>query len=219
MEQSKLEAINYFKRGVNENALLYSGNEYVEFVSLESLHQNINGTPFFMTDSLVDGMVSYGGVSYTLPVKFQLLDQKVLINHPVTHTLIELFNERVDYFSIGKHQFYKIPTGLVKLTNSKQIYAERLLEGQISFWKLHDKILKPTKKAEEQTATYTNYDQFAIERSGIWTKIKSEKDVFSFCADKKQQVQDYVKKEAVDFIQNFEFATIKVLKYYDSISN
>jgi hypothetical protein len=219
MEQSKLEAENNFKRVVNENALIYSGNEYVEFISMESSRQIVYGSPYFIADSLIDGTVDYNGVQYSLPIKFHLIDQKLIVNHPITHSPIELLNENINHFSIGTHTFYKIPKGLNSLMPSKQIYAEQLFNRHFELWVLHEKLLRSTKKAEDQTANYIIYDQFVIQKNGIWIKLKSEKDVLNFCQDKKNKVQEYVLKQSIDFNRNFESAMIEVLKYYDSIDN
>ena len=219
MEQSKNKVFNSFLHGVNENALIYSGNEYVEFISIESMNQIIKGNPFFITDSLVDGTILYHGTSYKLPLKFHLLEQKLIINHPITNTPIELLNERVNFFSIGQHPFFKLPKQLANLTSNKQIYAELLLDGFFKIWGMHDKILRPNKKAEEQTATYINIDQYFVEHNGIFTKIKSEQDVFNLCLDKKRQVQEYAKIQGLDFNKHFESASIQVFKYYETIAN
>lgn len=219
MEQSKNNAFNIFLKGINENALIYSGNEYVEYISIESMNQIIKGNPFFITDSLVDGTIVYNGSSYKLPLKFHLLEQKLIINHPITNTPIELLNERVDFFSIGQHLFFKTPKQVSNLISNKQIYAELLLDGFFKIWGIHDKILRPNKKAEEQTATYIKNDQYFVEHNGIFTKIKSEQDVFNLCLDKKRQVQEYAKLRGLDFNKNFESACIQLYKYYETIPN
>jgi len=217
MEQSKILAINSFKQGINENALIYSGNEYVEFISIESMHQIIKGTPFFIMDSLVLGKVEYSDIIYELPLKFQLIEQKIIINHPITKTPIELLNERVNFFSIGLHHFFKTPPEVANLLSTKQIYAELLFNGSFKLWVLHDKILKPNKRAEDQTATYINFDQYIIQQNDKYFKIKSEQDVLHFCLDKKIQIQEFIQIEGKDFNKNFESAILQVLKYYSSI--
>jgi hypothetical protein len=219
MENSKTAAKDYFKNFVNENALIYAGNEYVEYISLEMLHKTINGTPFFITDSLLDGNVDFDGTVYNLPIKFQLLNQKLVLNHPVTNTPIELQNEHVNGFNIGTHHFYKIPNELNKILPSKQIYAEQYLFDHFEVWVLHDKILKLAKHAEDQSAMYINVDQYAIKRNGKWGKLRSEKEVMDFCQDKKIQTQAYIYDKNLDFKVDFEYAILQLFKYYDSISN
>ena len=219
MEQSKLNAINQFKQSVNENALIYSGNEYVENVSLESMNQIIVGTPFFIVDSLVNGVINYEGIEYHLPIKFHIIQQKIILNHPIYNTPIELYNERIKQFSIGQHFFYKTPVELSSLMNANQVYAERLLNGKFDLWVIHDKKLKPTKKAEDQTSAYIMYDQYAVAKNGKWSKLKSEEDVLSFCFDKKNIVKEYINIQALDFKVNFEFSILQALKYYNSIAD
>jgi hypothetical protein len=219
MEQSKLNAINQFKHLINENALIYTGNEYVEKVSLESMHQIILGTPFFINDSFINGTVNYDGIDYQLPLKYHLIENKVIINHPIANTLIELTNERIKYFTIGQHFFYKTPHALSNLYKSEQIYAERLLNGRFELWVIHDKKLKPTKKAEDQTANYIEYDLFAGQKNGKWIELNSGQDVLKFCDDKKMLMKEYINKENLDFKKNFDSALIQALKYYISIAD
>jgi hypothetical protein len=217
MEQSKINAVNQFKQAVNENALIYSGHEYVENVSLESMHQIILGTPFFKIDSLIYGTVNYDGIDYQLPLKYHLIEKKVIINHPIANTLIELSNERIKHFTIGQHFFYKTPLALSSLYKSEQIYAERLLNGRFELWVIHDKKLKPTKKAEDQTSNYIGYDLFAVQKNGKWIELNSGQDVLDFCVDKKNAIKGYLNNQGLDFKKNFEFALIQALNYYNSI--
>jgi hypothetical protein len=217
MEQSKLNAIRQFKLVLNENALIYSGNEYIEYVPIESLSQILKGTPFFQQDSLVAGSINFDGVIYTLPIKLQLIEQRVIINHPVSQTLIELPNERVQFFTIGSHFFYKTPIALSSLMNSDKLYAEKISLGHFDLWIIHEKLLKYSKKAEDQSANYISYNKYAIQKKGIWQKIKSEKDLYDFCIDKKEDVQNFARNVGLNFNKDFEASTVQVLKYYDSI--
>jgi hypothetical protein len=219
MEQSKTNAINQFKKGVNENALIFAGNEYVENVSLESMRQIILGTPFFLNDSLINGMVNYNGIEYNLPIKFHINDQKLILNHPITNTTIELFNERIHHFSIGDHYFFKTPKELLRLMKIEQLYAERMINDKFELWVIHDKKLKPTKKAEEQTSVYISYDQYAVHKNGKWSKLKSEQDLLNFCLDKKGLVKAYLNELGLDLKNNFDFSLLKALKYYNTISD
>ena len=217
MEQSKLNAIRQFKQALNENALIYSGNEYIEYVPIESLSQILKGTPFFQVDSLVTGTVNFEGVIYALPVKLQLIEQKIIINHPVSHTLIELPNERVQFFTIGSHFFYKTPQALSSLVNSDKMYAEKRSFGHFDLWVIHEKLLKYSKKAEDQSADYISYNKYVVQKKGIWRKIKSEKDLYDFCTDKKEEVQIFANNVGLNFNKDFEASVVQVLKYYDSI--
>ncbi len=218
-EQSKLYAINQFKQTINENALIYSGHEFVENVSLESMNQLIIGTPFFLVDSLVNGVINYDEIEYHLPVKFHIIEQKLILNHPAYNIYIELYNERIRQFSIGQHFFYKTPLGLSNLLKLDQVYAERLIDGKLQLWVMHDKKLKPTKKAEDQTLAYIIYDQYAVFKNGKWSKIKSKDDILDICFDKKNKVKEYINNRGQNFKTNFENSVIEVLKYYNSITD
>lgn len=217
MEQSKLNAIRQFKLALNENALIYSGNEYIEYVPIESLSQTLKGTPFFQKDSLIEGSVNFDGVIYNIPVKLQLIEQKIIINHPISKTLIELANEPIKNFNIGSHIFNKIPIALSKLVNSDKIYAEKISLGHFDLWIIHEKLLKYSKKAEDQSASYMSYNKYAVQQNGIWQKIKSEKDLYDFCTDKKEEVQIFANNVGLNFNKEFESSMVQVLKYYDSI--
>jgi hypothetical protein len=219
MEQSKQKAANIYKNTLNENELIYSGNEYVEFISMDLANQIVKGNPYFITDSLMEGTVSYSGIQYMLPFKFHLINQKLIIIHPKTNSPIELQNENIDHFEIGGHVFHKIPKALHVLIPTKQIYAEQIHKSHFELWVLHEKLLKATKKAEDQTATYVSYQQFVLQKNGVWSKLKSEKDLINFCQDNKHQIEEYIRSQNINFDKNFESAVLMVLKYYDSIAD
>jgi hypothetical protein len=108
---------------------------------------------------------------------------------------------------------------LSNLLNTNQIYSERLLNGKLELWVMHDKKLKPTKKAEDQTSVYMIYDQYAIFSNGKWRKLNSEEDILDICFDKKYMVKDYIRNQGLDYKINFEFSVLQALKYYNSITD
>ena len=219
IEQSKLSAIQHFKQALNENALIYSGNEYIEYVPIESLNQILKGTPFFIKDSIIEGQINYDGIMYSLPLKFHLIEQKLIIKHPVAQTLIALTNDQVHFFNIGSHFFYKTPIQLSNLFKTDKVYAEQLLAGHFELWVIYDKTIKYSKKAEDQSASFISYNNYAVKKNGVWRKMKSEKDLYDFCGDKKELIKQYVNQSGVDLNKDFETSLLQVLKYYDSISN
>jgi hypothetical protein len=101
--------------------------------------------------------------------------------------------------------------------NSDKLYAEKISLGYFDLWIIHEKLLKYSKKAEDQSANYISYNKYAIQKKGIWQKIKSEKDLYDFCIDKKEDVQNFARNVGLNFNKDFEASTVQVLKYYDSI--
>jgi hypothetical protein len=98
-----------------------------------------------------------------------------------------------------------------------KLYAEKISFGYFDLWIIHEKLLKYSKKAEDQTASYISYNKYAIRKNGIWQKIKSEKDLYDFCIEKKGQVQNFSHQLGLNFNNDFDVSLLQVLKYYDSI--
>jgi len=211
------QAYTFYKKTIGENLHLFTGNEYV---APSAKGQKLLGNPYFLSDQFLDGSIYYDGRYYEqIPMHFQIQDEKLIITHPVTHTPIELLNEKISYFTIGNYEFFKIPAQTASLLHTSKLYYNRLYNGSVIIWALRDKKYTLSAKAEDQTATYKEYDQYYLQKGNNFYSIESEKELLKVLPEKKAELKKFIRLHYLKFNADLEKNLILTVQYYDQINN
>ncbi|HLA53670.1 MAG TPA: hypothetical protein VK618_10210, partial [Flavitalea sp.] len=124
-----------------QELFLYNGPEYTGFA------HGMKGHPFFLVDSAMSGKLVYDGLFHRdVSLGYNLADQEIYIREPTAGYFVRLLNERIQYFSIGDHQFYRLnrSPGL----GSPGFY-ELLMDGQLDVFVFHQKRAAQSFRADE----------------------------------------------------------------------
>ena len=215
--QSRDQVYALYKKAIGENLHIYSGNEYV---APSAQGQKLLGNPYFLSDQFLEGSIYYDGNYYKkIPVHFQIQDEKLIITHPVTHTPIELLNEKISYFTIGNYEFFKIPAQTASLLHTSKLYYNKLYNGSVIIWAIRDKKYTLSAKAEDQTATYKEYDQYYLQKGNNFYSIESEKELLKVLPEKKAELKKFIRLHHLKFNADLEKNLILTVQYYDQINN
>jgi hypothetical protein len=91
---------DYVSARINPDSRLFNGREYIR-----------NGTPakgfpFFESDSLQLGSLSYDGILYRdIALEYDMVSDQLLIHNFAGDALISLVPEKITFFSIARHHF------------------------------------------------------------------------------------------------------------------
>jgi hypothetical protein len=215
--QSLDQAFTFYKKTMGENLHLYSGNEYV---APSAQGQKLLGNPYFLSDQFLEGSIHYDGSYYEkIPMHFQIQDEKLILTHPVTHTTIELLNEKISNFTISNYEFFKIPPDIASLFHTSKLYYNRLYNGSVIIWVLRDKKYTLSAKAEDQTATYKEYDQFFLQKGTVFFSVESEKGLLKVLPEKKAELKKFIRLHHLKFNADIENNLLQAVQYYDQIKN
>src|SRR6476469_1595205 len=202
-------AVTNYREAAGSNLQIYKGAEYANY------YANTVGNPFFLSDSLQRGTVSYDGIVYPdLPLKYDLVSDELLLQTP-QQILIKLAPEKVDSFVIKDHVFVKLSSD-----NSRQgippTFYERLYKGNVSVWLKARK--QPTRTFNpEDPDRFTQYDTYYIEKGGQYQEASDEKSLLSFFGEQRAAVKKYLHKESVRFKKQPGAALVTAAAYYDSL--
>jgi hypothetical protein len=202
-------AVQQYRDAAGSNLLLYKGAEYTSFYS------NTIGTPFFGTDSLQPGTVSYDGIVYPdLPVKYDLVNNDLLLQAP-QNLLIKLAPEKVDSFRIGNHVFVR----LQKDSSTQNVpvgYHERLYAGSTTAWLRLRK--QPVRGfLAEDPEHFAQYDTYYIAQNGRFYALADEKDLLRLFGTQRNAVKKYLRKERLRFKKEPRLTVVRAAAYYDSL--
>jgi hypothetical protein len=208
-QQVLQSAVQHYRDAAGSNLLLYKGAEYTSF------YPNTIGTPFFISDSLQPGTVSYDGIVYpNLPLKYDLVNNDLLLQAP-QNLLIKLAPEKVDSFHIGNHVFVRLQND----SSTQHVPAgfhERLYDGSITAWQRQRK--QPVRGfLAEDPEHFAQYDTYYVEQEGRFYTIADEKDLLRLFGTQRNAVKKYLRKERLRFKKEPRLTVATAAAYYDSL--
>ena len=213
--ESLTNTVQYFKKSIKENLHLFEGDEYVY---PPSFGQKIFGFPYYFSDGLLPGSIYYNGQFYdNVMMRFDLLNEKVVIIDPYFNVPIELHNEKIDSFFIDQHEFIQMTPRNDDALHTNRFFYERLYNGKEILWSIHEKKLMLSAKAEEQSANYVQYDQYYLQKDSVFFGFDGKKKLLSLLSDKKSELKKFIRKNKLKFKTGSEKSFIKIIQYYDQI--
>ena len=99
---------DYVRARINPDSRLFNGREYIRNGT------PAKGSPFFESDSLQLGSLSYDGILYRdIALEYDMISDELIIHNFAGDALISLTPEKITFFSIAGHRFrYIAPAGV-----------------------------------------------------------------------------------------------------------
>ena len=190
-----------------QKLFLYNGPEYTGFA------HGIKGHPFFLADSAMQGKLVYDGLFHRdVSLGYNLADQEVYIREPTAGYFVRLLNERIQYFSIGDHQFYRLnrSPGL----GSPGFY-ELLMDGQLDVFVFHQKRAAQSFRADEPMA-YKEASQYFLRKNDTLFKISGLRSLTALFKPQSAEVRNRARAEKLAFGNNFEQDLLNITSWLNS---
>ena len=205
-----------YKGEIKENAHLYAGNTYL----FSSFNQKKTGFPFFASDTLLEGNIYYDGTLYdSVFFRYDLVGDKVVLNDYLTNLPIELFFERIKYFSLNHHEFFSIPTTIAAKLHTSRHFYDKLYAGNISLWALREKKLQKNINTDDQSEILKEYNQYYLQKDSAFYLVDNETSLLMALQNKKENLKKFIRQNNIKFKKELEGSLVKVVQYYDQINN
>lgn len=202
--------VELFYKTVNENAHLFNGTEYIMY------DQHIKGDPYFVPE-VSPGTIFYDGTLYTnVPMLYETMQGNLVVRQYNNGLLINLVNERVDYFSLNNHTFFHI----VPDSNNNVItngFYDRVYNGKVGLFIKRQKILYEDPSSYERSFKLT--DRYYLFKDNTWHAIHSQGDLLSLFKEHKKDITKYLRQNKIKFKKGPEYAMVKMTEYYDSLTH
>jgi hypothetical protein len=202
---------SYTRSLLGADSRLYNGREYIR-----------NGTPakgfpYFEWDSLRTGYLDYDGISYVIPLEYDLAQDQLVIRDYADHFLIGLVTEKARHFSVGSYHFRYIAPGTAHLPDPG-FYQELYNGSQVTLLARRRKnLVFPTTRDEQ--AQYIQISSFFVLLNGSSYKIDSEKELLDILRDRKGELKKYIRKNRLSFKRNMEGSLIQTIAHYQQIKS
>jgi len=208
--------IEQYHQFIKIGAPLYNGPQYVEYVL------NINvGHPFFLTANYDDkGSILYDGIFYKdVPLKHDLVKNEVITKDPNNSLGLILSGEKVSYFTIFGHTFLR----LVRDSSNRPVistgFYDLLYNG-----KGIQLLEKETKAIDESISSYDGLRRFVVDgwsfyirKDNVYHSVSSKSDVLNILKDKKSELNQFIRKNKLNFKRDKEGALKSIVAYYDTM--
>jgi hypothetical protein len=205
----------YFESLKDQSGLL-NGSQYAGY----SFTFKDGGHPFFYTDGFLNGTIVYDGLMY--PKANLLYDEvsDVLLYRDTTH-LIQLVSERVLRFSIKGYNFIRIANDSNKRTLVSTGFYQLLYEGNIAVLKKEVKSIREVLVSNtEDIYRYIDLKKnYYIKMSDVYHPVKRKKSLLELYGYKKKEIQQYIKRNKLNFKRAPDDFLIKTTAYYDQLTN
>jgi hypothetical protein len=194
---------------LGDDSKLYNGYEYIR-----------NGTPakgfpFFDSDSLLPGSLSYDGILYrNILLEYDLVQDQLVTYDYTGKALISLITGKIDRFSIGPHYFRyfvadKIASNLPKTGFYEVLYAS----GSVTLLERREKkLVFPTNR--DDPARYDQEILYFLQVGDRFYRIDGKNDLLDALNDKKDALKKYIRENKIRFSKQMEKALIQITGYY-----
>ncbi|UYQ95042.1 hypothetical protein MKQ68_08035 [Chitinophaga horti] len=193
---------------------LYNGSEYVPFPF--PLNE---GIPFFISDSMKVGDVSYDGMHFRqVPMMFDMVKDQLIVQESGSFFKIYLVNEKIAQFSLLGHTFVRIVPDSVNARTMTTGFYDRVYQGKTGVYVKRQKMIQETTNNEGIRRTVNDMIRYYVLMDGRYHPVKKEKSVLALLGDEKKEVRQYLRKNKVRYKKDRATALARTMAYYDQLT-
>jgi len=202
-----------FQEAITPESPLYNGAEHIDY------HPRTIGIPYFESLDWINGTIYSDGIVYkNVPMKYDLVKDRVVIRHFNGFYKMELINQRVDSFQLGGRLFVNLPQNkeaLIPKTGFYEFINTPLLDV---FIRRENRIVEFIENGAIARRVESSHQLWA-EKEGKRYSINKLNDLVNLMGDHKKAVQRQLKKNGIQFRTNKVLAITTAVSYYNQINN
>ncbi len=201
-----------YSRTLGLSSHLLNGVQYKEY----NAHLDDEGHPYFGLDDWVEGSVYYDGEVYEgVAILYDLIKDKVVIEHPFAGIKLELISEKIKYVDLPGHRFVRLDADTLKNASIRTGFYDLLYDGLTKFYVKRQKERKDEIVGQEIQVKFSENDRLYIFKQGQYIQVKTKSSVLTTLADRKAELRKYIRKNKIHFRRNREDAITRVVAFYD----
>jgi len=204
----------YARARIDPDSRLFNGCEYIRNGT------PAKGSPFFESDSLQLGSLSYDGILYSyIALEYDMVSDQLIIHNFTGDALISLTPEKITFFSIAGHRFRYIAPAATAAPNLPEtgFYEELYTTPRLALLARRKKTLIFPSSQDEQPK-YVQADRYFLLIDANAYNIHNENDLLTALKDKKDPLKKFIRKNKLSFKrQHFENSLLQTTIYYQEI--
>lgn len=197
-----------YEAKVNGNSQLFNGIEYID----PFLKKSLSGSPYFLTEEWQKGFVFYGDQLYeNASLRYNLFQDKLLIEHPQSHVTIELITKKIKYFGMEGHIFI----WLSGEDDLKEGFHDLLYEGKTMVYARRYKAMNEMIDQKVMITKLSDKTKLLLFKDETYFAISNKSSALNAFGDKKTEVKKFLSQEKINFRTDPERALVAMAKFYD----
>jgi hypothetical protein len=205
--------IQLYYNAIGENAHLYNGYEY------KTPDRTIKGSPYFLTDSPMPANLSYDdGYYQNIPILYDMVRELVVINRLGQNFKISLISEKLNSFSLQKHDFIRITRDSAQGVELVTGFYERVYAGKSAVLVKRRKYVLDIIEYNVASKIIKEQDIYYVAFNDKYVEVDNKAAVFKLFKSKKSEIKTFLRKNKLKFKSDFEKTLIATSAYYDQLT-
>lgn len=207
-------AVKVYNAYTNANLPLYNGRDYIPYTFKKE------GNPFFESDSITEGTVSYAGRDYQkVPMLFDIARNELTIVSYDNQHFIVLDNDKVDSFHLRGHTFLRLVHNDTLSGSPSTGFYDRLYDGRIKVWAGRAMTFQESTAGRELTRIFSPHNYYYIFSNNTYYTVNNKKNILTIMNDKRHEIKKFARKQKLKFNKKgMEQAIVAVAAYYDQLT-
>ncbi len=211
--QAILSAKQKYQKVISGNSHAYNGEEYVSPIK----EKKEIGDPYYFDYDWLEGIVYYDNQLYEdLALRYDIHQDKLLVEYSQGYESIELIKERINYFKINGHTFVRLsPTS--DQPDVKEGFYDILFDGNLKIYVRRYKTILEIMDQQIMKVEYINKSKLFLFKDKRFFVINKKNDAFNALAEHKSEIKRFLSKENIRFKSNPELTLVAIANYYDHL--
>jgi hypothetical protein len=207
------QAIAFYSTTLKEQLRLFNGKEYQDYMLPFD-----KGHPYFIESNFNKGTISYDGNTYSnVYLLYNLVTDEVIILNSGGILKIQLLKQRVSAFSLSGHTFLHLQPDSNLSKNITPGFYDILATGKTSLVARRKKNIQTFTKQKLEIEVFEK-DRFYLKRNNSYVLLHSKKSLLEQFADKKKEMQQFIRQSNLNYRKDAENFMIKTTGYYNQLT-
>ncbi len=207
-ESALRSTIKLYDLAMGENSHLYNGREFINPFE----RKEANGHIYYITDEWQDGFIYYAGQLYEhVSLRFDVFQNKVIVEHPRSHREIELDSKKISSFGLNGLKFVRL------ISPTEGFYAE-IYKGEVKVYIWHYKTLKENTEGKTMVREFPAKEKVYILKDETYHLVSTQSAILSVFKERKSELKKLIKEERLSFKANKEYTLSRMARYYDQLN-
>lgn len=205
-------AISLYNQSPQAQSKLYNGVEDVGY------DRKIAGSPYFLTNELVNGKVFYDGKEYiNIPLLYDMVQDELVVQYYLGPFRILLQKEQTQSFDLLNHHFIHIKPTDSLVSQLKPGYYDQLYSGSLKLLvRRTSSIIQVINPGNKTGQKFTSKNEYFIIKNGRSYPVSGIASAIKIAEQNEKQLKAYLKKKSLKYKSQLESTLILIVSYQDN---
>ena len=213
LQASFKNALSVYHHSLDKPSGLFNGSQYIPYATtIRDDH------PYFLSGTMTMGDIVYDSVLFEdVSMFYDLVKEQVVIDDPYKIYKISLINEKVSAFSLLNHNFIRLEADSINKGVIRTGFYEVLYKGNITLYEKEIKKIQEVINNQELYRIIIPQNNFYLDIGGKFYQVNRKKSLLKILGKRRKEIQQYLRKNKLNYQKDKENTLVKVVTYYDSL--